>query len=311
MSGTIAVGATDVTCTPTDDGRVALHAGARRFTLAMRPAQADRLRGVLTDIVPRLERSAPIAAQLGAADTERLRPYVPQLLKLGVLLTPAPGTAPIASASDRQLYLFIARRTPEPGPVYDAVKRRRVDLRGPADLTAPTAQALRDQGIVVGDVAVDPAAVPTAETGLTVAFAVGEPAVLRDVNKRRCDAGAPWVPVLVGQRTVRIGPWTSPGESACLGCLPENPGAPDTPDAPPQAAASWLTRQPGFVRWMAGLISHLTLRTFVPMAGFHPWGRASVLDSVTADQTSVRYWRNPYCPDCAAAAAVSDVWVQA
>ncbi|GGK33877.1 hypothetical protein GCM10010124_28020 [Pilimelia terevasa] len=317
------MGATDVACAPAARGQVELRVGAARYVLRMAPEQVGPLRDVVAALVPRLRRSRPIDAQLKPAEVARIRPYVTQLVKLGVLLTPAPGTAPVESEGDRRLYTFLARRVARPDPLFTSVKARPVALRGPAALTGPAAEALAAQGLTVA-----PAAGPGDDTALTVVFETGGPAGLRAANKGYCAAGAAWVPVLVDPRRVRLGPWIMPGQTACLRCLPADPHRPpedaagDGRPAPAPGAApgdggpvgvadTWLTLQPGCVRWLAGLLSHLAFRTYVPMGDSHPWGRATTLDALTGEQASVAYWRDPYCPDCAPAGAVTDAWVPA
>lgn len=287
----IAVIATDVEFRILGDGRFEIAAGGRRSVAVGDPAQVHALSRVMHEILPRLRRSVPLGEQLPEDDLARLRPFLKQLLSLGVLLTPAGG---VETDEDLRLYSFISRRTDRPDETFAAVKTRRVDVYGPAEVTGAWAPLLAAQGIVLGAVGEDDGAAGDGPAALTIVAATDE-ARLRSANRRLCASRRSWVPVLLTPDRIRIGPWTMPGESACLRCLPST----ETETAPASVPAGWLTFQPGCLGWAAGLITHLTLRAFVPLGGEHPWGTVVSLDAVGCGQRTVRAWRDPYCDDCA------------
>lgn len=292
--GPAVVAATDIELSELAGRRFTICTGERRVVAASDPEKYAELRHVVTDIVPKLSRSAPLAEQLTAAEVDRLRPYLKQLDAIGVLLFP---TVDITTAADRRLYSFICRRATDPDQVYAAVRAKRVELSGTAELTGAAGQALAAQGIRVG-----PGDAPPA---LTVVASVGEEPLLA-ANREACRDGRALLPILVGPHQVRLGPWTVPGETACLTCF--GPGA---DGAPATCSRGWLTLQPGCAGWVGGLVAHLVLRAFVPSGGHHPWGTVTTVDAVRGEQAVVRAWRDPYCPDCASRAPLAQEWVEA
>ena len=211
---------------------------------------------------------------------------------MGVLLRPRCG---VDTDAELGLYTFVARRTESPDEVFALVKEKRIAVPGDDPFGAELAAMLARQGLTVDDR--DPA--------LTVTVSCGDHERLEAENRRLCEEGRASLPVLFLPRRVRVGPWTRPGESACLRCL--GPGGEDTPPTSPE---SWLSRQPGCAGWVGGLVTHLALHAFVPMGADHPWGRVTTLDVATGEQDSVRVWRDPYCADCAVPAAAAQAWVE-
>lgn len=308
----IVVSATDIDFRILGDGRFQIAAGNRRSVAVGKSAQVHALSDVIREILPRLRRSVPLGEQLPEADIARLRPFLKQLLSLGVLLTPAGG---VDTDEDLRLYSFISRRADHPDETFADVKAQRVDMDGPTEVIDAWAPLLTAQGIALGEVteadrtdadgrAGDAAAdADGGQATLTIVVATDE-ARLRSANRRLCASRRSWVPVLFTPHRIRIGPWTMPGESACHRCLPR----PETTSAPTSVPAGWLTFQPGCLAWAGGLVTHLVLRAFVPMGGEHPWGSVASLDAVDCTHRTVRAWRDPYCEDCAEHAPATLGW---
>ncbi|MEV5505168.1 hypothetical protein [Streptomyces orinoci] len=297
LAQTTVVGATDVALTSLGDDRFEILAGPRRYVVKAPGKHGAELRDVVTRLVPRLTRSIPLREQLPAEDLDRLLPFADQLTHLGVLLPTGPDS-PVRTAADRALYSFIARRTDTPGPAYGAVKDKPLALTGDALLTAPLATALAEQGLVLAEPGTTPA--------LTVVVATDE-AELDEANQRLCDAGCPLVPVFAGLHQVRVGPWTIPGETACLSCF--GPVG-TTADATRVSPASWSTTQPAALRWLGGLMAHQALRAFLPIEGEHPWGRVTTVDTTHCEQTTTAIWRDPYCSVCTRHAPAAQEWTE-
>jgi hypothetical protein len=294
VSTVVAVGAIDVELRTLGYRRFEVATGARRFVLAADESEWESLRRAVTEIVPKLSRSLPIREQLAGDETELLRPHVTQLTSMGVLLHPREA---IDSTADLRLYSLIARRSPSPDDVYASVKGKTIQIVGPADATAVISEVVCAQGL---SVETDPA-----QPALTIVVSMGSESAVVDANERLCQQGASSLPVLIMSRRARVGPWTIPGESACLGCMPA--GDDDMSGA---VAGSWLTTQPGFLYWVGGLIAHLALRALIPIGAEHPWGQITTIDAVTAEQTTVRAWRDPYCPVCAQRRPTAQEWAE-
>ena len=295
MSDTeIAVGAVDTELTELGGGRFEIICGARRFVVEATGEQWTALRDVITAIVPKLRRSAPIGDQLDADELRAVRPYLKQLAAFGVVLFPR---VDIDTPAQRRLYSFLARRSDEADRIYASIQRKTIEITGPAAVAEPIRDALSAQGLSVADNAADPA--------LTVVVSTADRDALMAANERNCRDGRSWVPILVTSRRVVLGPWTIPGESACLRCGPGQDLVPES-----TASGSWLTMQPGLLGWIAGLVAHNTLRAFVPMAADHPWGEVVTVDPATGQQFSHRAWRDPYCVDCAVRAPAAAEWVE-
>jgi hypothetical protein len=294
LSSAVAVGAVDIELNALGGGRFEVVAGGRRYVVETTEQQWDSLCAAVTAIVPRLARTAPVREQLDAAELRAIRPYLKQLAAFGVLLFPE---VEIATPAQLRLYSFLARRADSPDRAYAAIRSRQVAVSGPAVLAGPLRDALAAQGLAVADHAASPA--------LSVVVSLGDRDALASANQRHCGAGLPWLPILLTARQVRLGPWTIPGESACLRCLPAEGGAPER-----TTPGCWLTTQAGMVGWLAGLVAHNTLRAFLPMAAEHPWGEVVTIDALTCQQSAHRMWRDPYCPVCAARAPAAAAWVE-
>ncbi|MFF3763438.1 hypothetical protein ACFYYR_05035 [Streptomyces sp. NPDC001922] len=348
-AGDVVVGATDVELTTLGNSRFEIIAGARKFVVEAKGESGETLRHLLTEVVPKLNRTAPVREQLTADEAERLRPHMKNLAAMGVLLRPRET---IGSKAELRLYSFISRRTSSPDAVFASV-RRDITLTGPSRVTDVLGEALRRQGLRVRDAAEapDPASGAagaaevsaasgaagrtgnTAPDGLTIVVSLADEAALDQAAHQLCADRRPFLPVLVTPEQVRLGPWTMPGESACPRCTaPYEASLPDTgvsavadglardgataDDSPRRATTpavahdSWPSLQPGCLVWAAGLTAQLTLRAFMPMGAEHPWGRIVTLDPVGCEQTSVRAWRDPYCACCATAGPVAQEWLE-
>jgi bacteriocin biosynthesis cyclodehydratase domain-containing protein len=289
----VAVGLPDVELRTLGDHRFELATPTRRFVLTADDRQWESLERAVTTIVPKLRRSLPLREQLGPAEVESLRPHLAQLTSMGVLIRPR---EPIGTAAEHRLYAYLSRRTTGPDDVYATLRRTPVQVGGDAATAEAIRQVLTGQGLTVA---------PSGRGGLTVLVVRGDSDALADANRAACDTGDAFLPVLLMPRLARIGPWTRPGESACLACLP---GTGDR--AAGARAENWATTQPGFRAWLAGLIGHLTLRALVPAGTAHPWGTVTSLDPETGEQETNRAWRDPYCPVCAPRRPAAQEWIE-
>jgi hypothetical protein len=302
----IVVGATDVEWKALGNSRFEIVAGARKFVVEAKGEKGERLRHVVTRVVPRLSRSATLREQLPAAEAERLLPHVKSLAAMGVLLYPR---EPITTDAELRLYSFIARRSTAPDEVFASL-RREITVTGPARVTDAFAEGFTRQGLRVRDPQ-DAQRTRNTATGLAVVVSLHDEAVLQRANRELCAARRPFLPVLVTPARIRIGPWTMPGESACLHCsAPGGATAADASLTGVVARDSWPTLQSGSLGWAAGLTAQLALRAFLPMGPEHPWGRIVTLDPVACEQSTVRAWRDPYCASCATAAPVAQEWLE-
>jgi hypothetical protein len=295
----VIVGAPDVRLTALGEHRFEVATAARRFTVTADERQWESLRRAVTEIVPKLRRTLPLREQLAAEEMERLRPHLAQLATMGVLLRPG---VPIDSAADLRLYAFIARRSTSADAIYAAVKRKPVQIAGDAEPAAAIRDVIAAQGLTLAGPGPGTGDAPPA---LSVAVSVGSQAALADANQRCCKDGLVLLPVLITARWARVGPWTVPGESACLRCLPPGDDA-----GGGAVAGAWLSGQPAFLHWLAGVVGHLALRAFVPMGADHPWGQVTTLEAATGEQASFRAWRDPYCEACARLAPVAQEWAE-
>ncbi|WP_432092992.1 hypothetical protein [Streptomyces sp. bgisy100] len=231
------VGATDVELTALGNSRFEIIAGARKFVVEAKGESGETLRHLLTEVVPKLSRTAPVREQLTADEAERLRPHMKNLAAMGVLLQPRET---IGSKAELRLYSFISRRTSSPDAVFASV-RRDITLTGPSRVTDVLGEALRRQGLRVRDAAdapdsehcedfaagaarasgaagADDRTGNTAPDGLTIVVSLADEASLDRAAHRLCADRRPFLPVLVTPEQVRLGPWTMPGESACPRC---------------------------------------------------------------------------------------------
>ncbi|WKU48157.1 hypothetical protein Q3V23_31155 [Streptomyces sp. VNUA116] len=307
----VLVGATDVEWTALGNSRFQLLAGPRRFVIEAEAEKAETLRHLVTEVVPKLRRTAAVREQLAAHEVERLLPYAKRLADMGVLLHPR---EPIDSDAELRLYSFIARRSAAPDKVFASV-RRPIAIDCPPRLADALTGALRRQGLrprdagPAGDGPRAATGARAADDALTIVGALADESALADATRELCRRGGPFLPVLVTSSRIRTGPWTLPGESACPHCtasyaLP----ATGTADATGLAHDSWNTLQSGCLEWAAGLIAHLALRALVPMGTEHPWGRVVALDPATGEQSSARLWRDPYCAVCATPGPLAQEW---
>ncbi|SER48144.1 bacteriocin biosynthesis cyclodehydratase domain-containing protein [Streptomyces sp. yr375] len=300
----VVVGATDVEWKTLGNSRFEILVGARKFVVEAKGEKGEALRYVMADVVPKLRRTAAVREQLSAPEAERLLPYMEKLAAMGVLLYPK---EPIGTEGELRLYSFIARRSAAPDGVFASV-RRDIGVTGPPRMADALGGALRRQGLRVRDG-------DAGDSALNVVVSLADEAVLRRTNRELCAAGRSFLPLLVTPRTIRIGPWTMPGESACLDCCAPYDTATTataTPAARDSGVAhdSWPTLQSGCLEWAAGLTAHLTLRAFMPQGAEHPWGRVVTLDPAACEQTSVRAWRDPYCASCASAGPTAQEWLE-
>jgi bacteriocin biosynthesis cyclodehydratase domain-containing protein len=319
-ASTVAVAAPDVDFAALPDGRCRVGTGRRTVTVEAGPDAVAVLSRIVSSVLPRLTRARPLAEQLSEAELATVLPHLGFLRSAGVLLFPGDAVAgDLGTDEELRLYTYLSRRTATPDRLYRSIRSGRVDLLGPEDVVEAWAELLRHAGMPVGTVGplgADPA--PSGAT-LTVVVSVrgddGTPdrdPLLREVNARWCAAGERWVPVLVGPRTVRLGPWTAPGSSACLRCL----AAPHRGDPLPVRAVSgpvrstWATLQPGALAWAGGFLAHLALRTCVPVGPNHPWGGVTLLDTERLEQSTTRAWRDPSCPDCGAIGRRVQAWAE-
>ncbi|MGY1632420.1 TOMM precursor leader peptide-binding protein [Geodermatophilus sp. SYSU D01186] len=313
--------APDVRLSVSADGRCRLDTGARSVTVEAGGGGTAVLQRLVDDVLPRLRRAAPLEEQLPAPEAAALVPHLAFLRSAGALLFPGDDVAPLLqSAADVRLYAYLCRRSASPDALYRGVRQRPVDLWGPPAVTGPWARLLRDAGLGVGEVRpVEDGAPGSRPRAGALAVVVAtcaddrtpdEDPVLRAANRAWCAAGERWVPVLVGPRTIRIGPWTAPGEAACLRCLEvprqARPAAPRPAGGPPSCA--WTSLQPGTLAWAGGVLTQMVLRTAVPVGPHHPWGGLTVVDTERLEQGTTRVWRDPTCPDCGRTGARVQAW---
>jgi hypothetical protein len=289
----VAVAATDVGLRMRGPGRCEIDVGPRTYALKANPDAVRQLADVLTQVVPRIRRSAPVRRQLSTDEARRLEPFAARFRDMGILLFPG-EKARVTDEPGRRLYSYICRRTEEPDRIFADLRAKPISLSGPAEIVSVWSSLLAEQGLsLTGQ---DPPA-------LRIVAACDE-ASLAAANRRLCAEGADWLPVLFGAQRVRIGPWVRVGESGCLRChLPSHPAQPAS------HPAGWATFQPGCLHWTGGLVAHLALRSLLPMGAEHAWGRVTTLDASTGEQSSVTTWRDPFCPDCATHAPAAREWV--
>ncbi|MER5770831.1 hypothetical protein [Streptomyces sp. NPDC001985] len=297
-AGDSIVGAVDVEWRKLGESRWEILAGARKFVVETSGEKAAGLRRVIADVLPKLTRTAALREQLSAAEIERLLPYAEKLTAMGVLLRPK---EPIGTEAELRLYSFIARRTTAPDAVYASV-RRAIGLTGPARVTDALGAALLRQGLRVraGD---------GEEGALSAVVSLADEAGLLRSCHELCAAGRSFLPVLVTPATIRLGPWTMPGESACPRCSEPYDTTVTARDSG-VARDSWPTLQSGCLDWAAGLAAQLTLRALLPQGSEHPWGRIVTLDPATCEQTTMHAWRDPYCASCAATGPTAQEWLE-
>ncbi|MFI0976742.1 hypothetical protein ACH4SP_06900 [Streptomyces sp. NPDC021093] len=273
-------------------GSCEIDVGPRTYVLKADPDAVRQLADVLTQVVPKLRRGAPVLRQLTADDAGRLAPFVKRFRDMGILLFPG-EKACVVDEPSRRLYSYICRRAEDPDRVFADLRAKRIAVSGPEEIVSVWSHLLTEQGLSL--TGPDPA--------LRIVAASDE-ANLATANRRLCAEGTDWLPVLFGAQRVRIGPWVRVGESGCLRChLPSHPAR----SAP--RPAGWATLQSGCLHWTGGLIAHLALRSLLPMGAEHAWGRVTTLDASTGEQSSVTTWRDPFCPDCAAHAPAAREWV--
>ncbi|MFE5868131.1 TOMM precursor leader peptide-binding protein [Streptomyces roseifaciens] len=296
----VAVAAADVEFRMHGPEKCEIAVGPRTYALTADPAALQPLADVITQVVPRMRRSAPIRRQLTEAEARRLSPFMPRLRDMGVLLFPGEN-AVIDGEPGRRLYSYICRRAAEPDRVFSGIRAKRIHVTGPEPVVSVWNRLLREQGL-------NPAGPePEADAALRI-VADSDEARLAAANRTLCADRRSWLPVRFGAQRVRIGPWVRAGESGCLRChLPARPEEERARE--PGPAAGWATLQPGCLYWTGGLVAHLALRALLPMAAEHPWGRVTTMDAATGEQTSLTAWRDPFCPDCAGHTSASREWV--
>lgn len=304
------------------DGRWRVTTAVRSVEVRLDAERSRAVRRVVRDILPRLDRALPLREQLGPGDVDRLAPLLEPLRSIGVLLLPTPAAATqIVDADTLGLYCYLARRSGDADAHFEQLRSRRIDVVGPPALVSAWSSSLRRQGLLVGaDRAWDGSgeAPRPADAALTVVAVLSREASgadaahsLSSLNERWCRAGQRWVPALVTPKTIRIGPWTAPGQAACLGCAPASGGDRDARPVAWSTATAWSTCQPGPVAWAGGLLTHQALRAFVPVAEHHPWGSETTLDTERLAQHTVRLWRDPHCLHCGTPGGRSQAWREA
>ncbi len=330
---TVVVAAPDVGSEFLDGRRWRVTTAVRSVEVRLDEERYRAVRRVVRDILPRLDRALPLREQLGPVDVGQLAPLLESLRSIGVLLFPTPPAATqIVDADTLGLYCYLARRSGDADAHFEQIRSRRIDVVGPPALVGAWSSSLRRQGLLVGaDRAWDGSgeAPRPADAALTVVAVLSREASgadadhsLSSLNERWCRAGQRWVPVVVTPKTTRIGPWTAPGQAACLGCALASRGDRDaTLRVPPpgrgarpvawSTATAWSTCQPGPVAWAGGLLTHQALRAFVPIAEHHPWGSETTLDTERLAQHTVRLWRDPHCLHCGTPRGRSQAWREA
>ena len=332
---TVVVAAPDVDSEFLDGRRWRVTTAVRSVEVRLDEERFRAVRRVVRDILPRLDRALPLREQLGPADSDRLAPLLESLGSIGVLLFPTPAAATqIVDADTLGLYCYLARRSDEADVHFVQIRSRRIDVVGPPALVGAWSSSLRRQGLLVGaDRAWDGSgeAPRPADAALAVVAVLSRDASgadadqsLSSLNERWCRAGQRWVPVVVTPKTTRIGPWTAPGQAACLGCALAFRGDRDAARRVPppgrsrgarpiawSTATAWSTCQPGPVAWAGGLLTHQLLRAFVPIAEHHPWGSETTLDTERLAQHTVRLWRDPHCLHCGTPRGRSQAWREA
>lgn len=303
----IAFCASDVEFTVLPTDRCLLRTGAGRVTIPVGEPDGRALRRVVTSLLPKLSRPAPLDAQLSTVELALLRPHIDRLRSLRVLLFPGPeAAAAISTDRDIRLYTLMARISHDPDRSYTSFRTRRVELFGPAGLVRAWGGLLDTQGLRLGQVRPwcrQAVPVPSSDTALAVLVSAGDAGRLRDANEEYAARGQQWLPVLFDPNTVRIGPCVAPGRSACVACVPVQEPA-DTghtvaAGGTDGTTSSWLTLTPALSTWVGGLVAHLATRVLVPVGAEHHWGRVTIVDAVNMDQWSIRLWRDPCCRVCA------------
>lgn len=287
----LALAATDVDFTVVGADQCELRTSAKKFALRATAEEIGRLEKVVTELLPRLHTSAPLPELLSAAELTEAEPYLDWLHEAGVLFYPL---AKVGTDADRRLYSFLARRTESGDAAFREVKSHAFHLTGPDDLVGAWTEVFAAQGLSLGQEG-DPGAI-------SVRVTLSE--------EPRHSGDRPWVPVVVGPSSVRIGPWVAPGESACPDCLSR--GDRTTTAAPPSSVAhtSWLSCQPGARAWVGGVLAHQALRALAPMGPHHPWGRVTTIDALRMEQSTHVAWRDPYCGTCAEPGPLTQEWTE-
>jgi hypothetical protein len=290
----MAVAAADFQVLNRDPGRCEVAVGPRTYALDGEPEALRALVEVALEVVPRLRTTVQPGRRLSAAEAERLAPFVERFREMGILLFPG---VEIADEPARRLYSFVSRRSVEPDKVFTRLAEKGVRLSGPPRVVEVWQRAVAEQGLTL-------AAATAEDAALSIVMACEEES-LAEANRRMCAAKASWLPVLFGERHVRVGPWVRVGDSGCLRCYrppgPEHARGRGAPDG-------WAALQPGVLNWAGGLVAELALRALLPMAADHPWGKVTLLDVPAGTQSAVTAWRDPFCSDCAEHSPAPGEW---
>jgi len=315
LSG-IAIYPTDIIFQEIEGGRHQITAGDRNYVIQTDTENARMLDNAINTVLPRLRADAPMREQLSLSEMDMLTPCIDQLKAIGVLLFPSREAADrIHTAEDVKIYTFCARQASDADAAFVGLKSQQIVLCSPNYLAENLLKPLQRQGFDVQCHADAPTAVAAAASGAAadvVVLAASTSAWrLESMNAIFVRNHMRWVPVVYSPTIVQIGPWTAPGQTACLSCMGRtNAEEPISESAFWNGAvASWLSLQPGALTWIAGLIAHLALHATVPFGEGHPWGRVTRVNVASWSQETFPVWRDPYCRVCAKSMPAIQEWV--
>jgi bacteriocin biosynthesis cyclodehydratase domain-containing protein len=313
------LGATDAHVEVLSEDTFCIWTGTNQYTVSTPSAEARLLRNVVTDILPRLTKAAPLGQVLSDPELDLARPILGQLSDMKLVFLPTDSVAAaLHTDDDVRLYTYLARRSSEADRLFSLLKAQPIAISGrPPELVAEWCAVLRRQGLNL--TGTPEAGGQPAGAAVTVWVSVGkqDPELLA-VNARFHDAGQRWVAATFDRTEIRLGPWIDGEETACYACLPaiENvaangAGGSGRSRPGPESATSWTTLQPGAVQWAGGVLAQLMLRALLPIGSAEPsWGRITVIDTGRMEQYSRRVWKDPYCPVCSRRGPMVQEWVE-
>lgn len=289
------IAATDVHISTITATQVEVATGTKHYKLEVPTEDRAKFIGIISDILPQICQSLPLQHQLSEADLNLITPYVDGLIGIGVLFK---VDVTIETEPDRRLFTFLARRSQTPGSAYSNARKQKFCIHGPPEIEDAWAPLFKEQGLTLSE---------SPKEGIAIEVFFDGPQLLSCAVDQHA-ARQEWVPVLFTQSRVTIGPWVSPGQTACPACNP--PYEPESESLPLLSRSSWLTFQPGTLGWVGGLLAHQALRVVAPIGPHHPWGNITHLDALRYDQRYHAVWKNPFCETCGAARRSQQVWIE-
>ncbi|WP_162933874.1 TOMM precursor leader peptide-binding protein [Actinomyces lilanjuaniae] len=274
-------------------GEIVVTTGAKKLAIKVPPSEEETMNVLLKEVVPKICRSIPMSNQISKEEFLLLEPYVDQLIEAGILL---PVAAKVTSEPTRQLYTYLARRSAKVDSIYEGTQNKMFYIEAPESIALKWRAMLLDQGLMVADS-------PRRAFAIIKVYS-SESEILKDSTNFHDDKRR-WVPVQFNTSEIIIGPWVSPGESACPAC---NAARNTTEQQPSTPCSSWLSRQPSSLTWIGGILAAQALRAVTPIGPYHPWGTVVIADVLKFEQKKISVWKNPYCRNCADVKSPQAAW---